>query len=78
MNSTFLIFFFTDSSAEEKVGTMRDAADEYTHSDSNSELSASESVANNNTSTNLYIYGENENINTTKIHFIDFLRVGPT
>ncbi|KAM7505135.1 hypothetical protein LguiB_004039 [Lonicera macranthoides] len=67
-----------DSSAEEKLGTMRDAADEYTHSDSNSELSAIESVANNNTSTNLYTCCENENITTAKISFIDFLRVGPT
>ncbi|XP_059643693.1 transcription factor CSA-like [Cornus florida] len=48
------------------------------HSDSNSEVSATESVANNKTSLNLFMYGENENEKHKDIQFIDFLGVGPT
>lgn len=47
------------------------------HSDSNSEVSAAESVATNKTS--ISVSGENENLNEKiKMPFIDFLGVGAT
>ncbi|KAK6151412.1 hypothetical protein DH2020_014047 [Rehmannia glutinosa] len=46
------------------------------HSDSNSEVCASESVANN-IRANLYMYGENQ-IDKQNVRFIDFLGVGAT
>ncbi|CAK9188016.1 unnamed protein product [Ilex paraguariensis] len=81
------------SSAEERVGKMRNASlgrfcgnghiatvrdlDQPGHSYSKSEVSATESVANNNT--NLFICWENEKGNENKkMHFIDFLGVGAT